>query len=497
LCIVALVDVRGIRFVAALALVLQIGEGARAHDLERLAQVALHPTDPDVMVLRFVQGGDGLFYTDDRGASWRLLCKSAIYPESALIHDAIITGDGHLLLATFTGVYEDDGHGCDWTKVAALDGRWVLDFEQHPTDPGVVFAAASDATRSAYGLLRRDASGTWSDLGSDPDRVVQRVFAAQTSTGLRLYTSALVDTLTVDNIDMQNYAIRISDDEGASWREHPFGPTDGGFRIEGVDPTNPDRLIAIVHRPERPGETLEQAADEVMVSSDQGETFTHYLVLSQSSNVAFAPDGRVWIGDLGSTRHPKATEGLWLAPDLGTRPDQIAEFPVTCLAHQPDGDTLFTCQRWWFGTVDGEAAFSASMRFQDVEEIVECPDTDHTASCQEQLCRSYCHVEHFAQATACGVYDEGCGAGELVPPITDAGPSADGGAVPSPGGAGAAGGALRDGGSNADAAAGESARSDGGCACSAAGAPGRAGAGAAGLCGALLALARLARKRRR
>jgi hypothetical protein len=495
------VDFRGLTFGATLALLLQIEEGARAHDLEHLAQAALHPRDPNMMVLRFVQGGDGLFYTDDGGASWRLLCKSAIYPERALIQDAIVGADGHVLLATFSGVYEDDGHGCGWAKVPALGERWVLDFARHPTEPEVIFAVASDELRSAFGLLRRDGNGTWTELGSEPDRVVQRVHAAQTSAGLRLYTSALVDTVPVDGVDMQNYVIRVSDDEGASWREHPFGPTDGGFRLEGVDPSDPDRLIAVIHRPERPGETLEQSLDQALVSTDQGETFSHYLVLSQSSNVAFAPDGRLWIGDLGSSRHPKAVEGLWVAPDLTTPPEQLAEFPVACLAHQPGSDALLTCQRWWFGTVDAAGTFSAFMRFQDVDELVQCAGADHAASCQQQLCRSYCHLEHFAQAPACEVYAEVCAGGEIAPPGGGAGGAAavaDGGAVDA-GAAGTGAPARRDARSEAGDAdeRADAARNEGGCACGAAGAPKRGGALAAVLGGAAVVLARRVRKRGR
>jgi hypothetical protein len=303
----------------------------------------------------------------------------------------------------------------------------------------------------------------------------------------------------VDGVAMQNYVIRISDDEGASWREHPFGPTDGWFGLEGVDPSNPDRLIAIVHRPERPGETLEQALDQALVSTDQGETFEHYLVLTQSSNVVFAPDGRVWIGDLGSTRHTKATQGLWFAPDLATTAAQLAEFPVACLAHQPDSDALLTCQRWWFGTVDLAAGtFSASMRFQEVDELVQCPGADHTASCQQQLCRSYCHLEHFAQAPACAVYAEICDGDVIVAPTADAGPATSGDAGAGTGGS-AGSEVQRDAGPDAgdgdDAGRGDSAKRESGCACGAAGVPGRGAAVGGAFGGALIVLARRVRRR--
>jgi hypothetical protein len=444
--------------------------------MERLAQVALHPTDPDTLVLRYVQSGDGLLYTDDGGASFEMLCKSAIYPETTLIDTIELTGDGHALLALSSGAYEDDGHGCGFHEVPALAGRWVRDFAPHPTDPDVTFASASDATGVEYRVLRRDAGGKWTELGGALVPIVNRLHAVQTDAGVRLYASALAGTLPVDGVDMQSYVVLVSDDAGESWREHAFGPTDGTFRLEAVDPSQPDRLVATVQRNEVRGHTLDADLDHVLISEDQGETFTPYVTVTEISGVAFAPDGRMWIGDLGSTMHAKASQGVWFASDATQRPAQLAEYPVACLAYQAATDTLFACQRWWFGRVNQEdGAFTASIRLHEVQGFVECADIDVAAACEQQLCRSYCTLEHFAQAPVCSVYEGPfCGPG-----------ATSGGAAPEPVGPGDAGdasvgsagaSAIADAGSEVDGGGDAAARGDAddraragdGCTCAAA-----------------------------
>jgi len=506
-CIVAAVAQWLRWFGAVLVWVLQPAEVALAHDMERLAQVALHPTDTDTMVLRYVQSGDGLLYTDDGAASFDLLCKSAIYPDTTLIDTIELAGDGHALLAGANGAYEDDGHGCGFQPVEALAGRWVRDFAPHPSDSNVTFAAVADASGVGYRVLRRDAGGQWTELGESVAPIINRLHAAQTDAGVRLYASGLVGTVPVDGVDMPEYALLVSDDEGASWREHPFGPTDGTFRLEAVDPTNPDRLVATVQRNEVRGDTLDAGIDHVLISEDQGATFTPYLSVTEISGVAFAPDGRMWLGDLGSTMHPKASQGVWFASDLSQRPAQLGDYPVACLAHQAASDTLLVCQRWWFGQVDqDDGTFTARIRLQDVQGFVQCTDTDVAAACELQLCRSYCTLEHFAAAPVCSVYEGPfCGPGAITGSVT---PGSGGMAGVSGGSAGMT--AVADASVDADAGAppkasdaaidedDDSRASEGGCDCATAGVGDRSG-GADGMlvAWALAALHRRARRTRR
>jgi hypothetical protein len=504
-CIVAAVAQWLRWFGAVLVWVLQPAEVALAHDMERLAQVALHPTDADTMVLRYIQSGDGLLYSDDGAASFDLLCKSAIYPETTLIETIELAGDGHALLAGANGAYEDDGHGCGFHAVEALAGRWVRDFAPHPSDPDVTFAAAADVGGVGYRVLRRDAGGKWSELGAGVAPILNRLHAAQTDAGVRLYASGLVGTVQVDGVDMPEYVLLVSDDEGESWREHPFGPTDGTFRLEAVDPTHPDRLVATVQRNEVRGETLDAGTDHVLISEDQGATFTPYLSVTEISGVTFAPDGRMWIGDLGSTMHPKASQGVWFASDASQRPVQLGDYPVACLAHQAATDTLFACQRWWFGHVNQEdGAFTAQIRLQDVQGLVQCADRDIAAACEVQLCRSYCTLEHFAQAPVCSVYEGPfCGPGAVTGTVTPgtggmAGVSDGGAGVPATPDASAAADAGTPDAHDAAIESGEPGGHDGGCTCAAAGmGERRAGTAAMLVASALAALGRRARRTRR
>jgi len=174
----------------------------------------------------------------------------------------------------------------------------------------------------------------------------------------------------------------------------------------------------------------------VLVSTDQGESFREYLTLTEFGGVAFAPDGRVWIGDVGSIRHEKAAQGLWLADDLTQPARPIADYPVLCLAYQEATDTLFACQRIEFGTVDPvDGTFAAAFKTQEVAGFVECEGVDLARSCEPQLCQSYCTSAHFPTAPVCAVYE-----GPYC------GPDALPGAAPGAGiaGAGAAGGNASD-----------------------------------------------------
>jgi hypothetical protein len=125
--------------------------------------------------------------------------------------------------------------------------------------------------------------------------------------------------------------------------------------------------------------------------------------------MAWAPDGRVWIGDMGGD----ASRGLWAAPNIDTAPQQLpmADYAVQCLAYRPETDTLYACQHFWLGEVGADTgAFSTRLSFATVGELVTCSGQDIAHSCEQQLCGAYCGVSHFAAAPVCGAYDNpGCG----------------------------------------------------------------------------------------
>ena len=374
---------------------------AFAGPVERMFEIAHHPSNPDGIVVRYQFGGTGLLFSRDGGRSFRLLCASAI--DMARPGGPItLTQDGHLLMGTFDGVWQDDGKGCAWGLVEPLRTRWITDFAHHPLDPSSTLAVTSNGGEGASnGIARRDGSGGWTDLGLREPVQISRVRATKTPTGMRIYESVFrTELMSMDGgLPQTMYAIRVSDDEGKTWREHPQMLSPGSVRIEAIDPSNPDRILVSASSP--------MAGATLFVSSDQGTAFTEYLKLSAFGGVTFAPDGRLWIGEPTSTSSGGASRGLWFAKSLGEAPAKVADFGVECLSYQAATQTLLTCQPYSFGKVDVTTyKFEELFRFAAAKEFVSCDGVDMKATCRAQLCNDYCGAGHFANAPLCCVYNE-------------------------------------------------------------------------------------------
>ena len=387
----------------AISSAMLLATGAAAAPVERFIEIGIHPGDPEVMVLRYENGGGGLLYSNDAGRTFRLLCTSAIDPSMRNAGTILLTGDGRVLMGLFEGMWQDDGRGCGWSVVPALDGRWVTDVAAHPTDLMTTFTITSSSTSDTMsGILQRDANGQWSDVGKRENLLITRLAVASTPKGLRFYQSIIRgQTMPADGGRPQPiYMIRVSDDAGESWQEHSFdAPPDGTVRLEAVDPTNAERIVVVIDR--------SSDSDSVMVSADRGQTFSEYLVVSDFSSIAFAPDGRVWIGEPSSISTPDASRGLWFAESLESPAAKIADYGVECLSYQPATETLYVCQAFGFGTADATSgAFTELFKFSQLKDFVSCEGVDMPATCQVQLCKDYCGAGHFAQAPLCCAYND-------------------------------------------------------------------------------------------
>ncbi len=449
----------GIRIGAlvALLLVLQFADVAHAGPVEQLVQLAVQPSDPNVMVVRYINGGDGLFVTRDAGKTWSLLCDQALFdPVQTHSGPIAIAGDGTMMMGVFTGMWHDQKNSCGWTTEPIVDKQWVADFATDPNDPNVTYAVTSTGgDGKVNGILKRDASGTWSDLGTKDPILITRLLAVAHAGGVRFYEAAVAgQVMTADGSYKPNYVIRVSDDNGTTWTEHMYGTTDGQLRLQAVDPSNPDRIVIAINKPEGSSTTGADLTDTVRVSSDQGATFTDYLQVTEiggapvgssstpTPGVAFAPDGRVWIADSGSTSDNTLPRGLWFAQSLDQQATKLpmADYPVQCLAYQNANNTLYACQHWWFGPVDQTTgAFNSMMKVTDVADFVSCPGVDMAMTCKPQLCNAYCGFGHFAQAPVCGAYsDPNCG--PLAAEMIGSGGSGGTGAAAAGGAGGSVGG---------------------------------------------------------
>lgn len=391
-------------FALTLGLIGLFAGRASAGPVERLVQLAVHPTNPKAMVLRYENGRGGLLYSDDAGRSFRMLCTAAIDPAMQGAGTTAIAGDGRVLMGLFDGMWQDDGHGCDWRRLPAFQGRWLTDIVADPADPMVTFAITSNSgPGAANGISRRDASGQWSDLGSREDLFISSLLVANSADGTRFYESGWRNgPMPADGgAAEQALLVRASTDRGMTWRESAYkvSENNGPPRLEAVDPRNADRIVASVER--------NGAPDSVIVSQDRGASFVEYLKVSELGGIAFAPDGRLWIGESASTSNADASKGLWFASSLDSAPTKIADYGVECLRYQPESETLYACQAFSFGTADpSTGAFEQRFKFTTMKDFVTCGGIDMPATCKDQLCREYCGPGHFAQAGVCCAYDE-------------------------------------------------------------------------------------------
>src|SRR5690349_3808858 len=158
--------------VLAPSLALLVPDVARAGRIEEFVQLAMHPSDPNVMAVRYAYGGEGHVFTNDGGKTWKLICNTAVYASpTTRVFATIMSDDGTTTTGTFSGMWHDDGHACGWSNVPKYDGVWVAALALDPSDPSITYAATASGGE-LNGLLRRAANGTWTDLGVKDDVLI-------------------------------------------------------------------------------------------------------------------------------------------------------------------------------------------------------------------------------------------------------------------------------------------------------------------------------------
>lgn len=377
---------------------------ARAAPPELLSALALHPSDPDHLVLAYVQGGQGLLFSADGGHSFALRCGAAVSASFTRSRAPLfLTLDGETLLGTFEGLVRGGADGCGFRDDAALSGLQVADIAAHPLDPALSFLVTANAADERWtGLLRRNADGSFTELGGADARAAASVamnrlrVVASPGGGLRFYASALRALGPDEYVPV----IRVSDDAGATWRESTVTGAEGArLQLIAADPTNPDRIAVALQR-----DALE---DTVLISSDAGQTFEPRLELFELGASAVAPDGRLWLGDAGGDTEYSQPGALYLLDDFGAAPRELARYPVRCLGYRALDERLLVCQRSEFGSADpATGAFSRRASFETVAGFVACGGEPLDAICEPQLCENWCGVLHYASAPVCDAYFE-------------------------------------------------------------------------------------------
>jgi hypothetical protein len=390
---------------------------ARALPPEYLSNAAFHPTDPNMLVVRWESAQGGLLITRDGGKSFRALPASAFYKYGLVNRVPFrVASDGSLLIGVSDGFFEDDGSGCNVGQKhdAQLGGQWVADIAPHPSDVDTTFLVTTgDSMGKHAGLWKRAKGGAVTALGvseplmvGKPGVVIQGLAVvphAAAMEGVRFVeTGTRQVPMSAQQMATTSAIVRISDDLGATWTEHAVpdpDKTQGVVRLLAVEPGEPMKLVVSL-------EVSSGATDQpdpIFVSTDSAASFKLYTneIVAAGPALRLA-NGQLLLGDSGSPG------GLWLADAIGMPLRKIADYSVKCLAQQPKDGKVIMCKPYEVGFLDvAKGEFCGIFQINETEGLVSCPSADLASnmSVQSQLCGAWCGPAHYAFTPMCAIYN--------------------------------------------------------------------------------------------
>lgn len=421
-----------------------------AGPIELFNGAIVDPGSPQQIVAPFQYGGGGFFLSKDGGKSYGLLCSSAV--DAVTVQNSnpsIALSAGSLWVGVFGALWRGTKDGCDFAAVPELMGRYVSVVTPDPLDPMRTYAATSDNSemKGPNGLYANNAAQgmAFMPYGTTSDHLINTVHVVKNGMARRIYETG-VKISSMAGVQPQ-YFVRVSDDEGKTWTDNEykidqFGPKDmyAEFDVMAIDPQNPDHVIARVKR--------SSMVDTVLYSPMQGKagTWMQLAELSAFDSLAFAPDGKLYLGDSDQT-----TKSLYVVEKPGDMPKKLTDtWKVGCLTYDTANKRMLGCNDFRFGTVDlTTGVFKNELDMRCAEHWNACPNKDTAALhevCGPQVMAAYCGVTHYPLAPVCAGYDQGfdaqtflnsldyvCSAGQTTPkPDATSAGSAAGGASTGP-----------------------------------------------------------------
>lgn len=411
-----------------------------------------------------VRTNRGFIFSDDDGASWRMLCPSAF---GATLNETVpyaFTSEGRLLVGAFArGLQLASADLCAYETVPGpLAGKGMQALEPLPGTPRA-FVAVSHAEDHVYSSS--DDGKTWAPPSSVGDFLYMLRVAP--TDPKRFYATAFHE----GDGGVVGFRLITTNDGGKSFSAItvPVDPvTESTITVIGVDADDPKRAYLRVIAVNL------QAPERLLRTDDAGATLTEVLTAPGPMVLRSLPGGPTWLGTL---------EGLQRSDDGGKTFTKVAAGidRIGCIEHH-DGK-LYVCgyAENEFGvrvSTDGGASFSWYLRFPDVREQVACPSSSPAIADCAQLW-------HDWQVEQEQISDTGGSPG--------AGGASAGGASPGAGAAGSgSGGQVLPGAGGSAGAPSDPTESDSGCGCRLA--PSASAGGATFV--ASLALVLAARRRR-
>lgn len=366
---------------------------AAAGPRETLRSIAFHPADSATYAAVFNEAGGGLLITHDGGKSFQLACMSYVTGErtiDSLLPVVSYTADGHLVVATFDGLFRDDGHGCGFTRASELGDDYVAGITVDPAQPGTLYALTSSGGKQ-NGIFRSlDQGTTWSLFGQLEDAYFRRMDITPLPSGGRRFYVSLAKT-QVDSIALVP-TVRVSDDEGATFTDHAF-PQDSDMTLIGVDALHPERIYAAAPDPQGMG-------TKILLNDTHGEphAWRELGFVQTLGSVETPPEGGFFVVDLGTRRLLRLNAG-----SDGLELVDAAE--ITCFERSPLGGENFSCATFRLLRADDAGLHTEHLVYDmnQLDAFVSCGGDDAAMirSCLPQLDYGWCGETHFPSAPLC------------------------------------------------------------------------------------------------
>lgn len=263
--------------------------------------VAIAPSDPSVVYAgtgeqnnrQSTSWGNGIYRSDDGGDSWRHLGltetrhigKVEVHPSNPDI--VYVAALGNLWAPSAErGVFKTVDGGATWEKVFFVDElTGVVDLVMDPSNPEVLYAAAYQRLRRAWGFngggpgsgifKTTDGGESWTELtkgipAEDKGRI-----------GLAIaYSNPQVLNALIEYADNENQGTYRSEDGGATWeRVNPLNGRPMYYSEIFIDPNNEDRVYTLAtssYRSEDGGRNFDEIA--VRPTYDVGVHADHHAL---------------------------------------------------------------------------------------------------------------------------------------------------------------------------------------------------------------------------